>query len=98
MGSPTEVSRANAVTNPGVKKAFLLASGAVVLSSAMLFWGTGLQPRWWLTWLAPLPVLLISPRVARGRAFWMAALAWFLGSLNLWSYLLTAISVPIPLV
>jgi len=96
MGSQPEASRTNAAT-PATKKTFLLASGAVVLSSAMLFWGTGLQPRWWLTWLAPLPVLLISPRVARGRAFCMAALAWFLGSLNLWSYLLTAISVPIPL-
>jgi len=64
----------------------------------MLFWGTGLHPLWWLTWFAPLPVLLISPRVARGRAFWMAALAWFLGSLNMWSYFLTAIEIPIPLV
>jgi apolipoprotein N-acyltransferase len=89
------VSRANAAANLGTKKAFLLASGAFVATSAMLFWGTGLQPRWWLTWLAPLPVLLISPRVARRRAFWMAAVAWFLGSLNMWFYFLTALSMPL---
>jgi len=95
MASPPEVSRANAVANSGAKKGFLIASGAVIATSAMLFWGTGLQPRWWLTWLAPLPVLLIGSRVARGRAFWMAAVAWFLGSLNMWFYFLTAISIPI---
>src|SRR5215469_13588320 len=95
MGSQPEVSRANAAANPATKKTLLLASGALVVTSAMLFWGTGLQPRWWLTWLAPLPVLLISPHVARGRAFWVAALAWFLGSLNMWFYFLTAISIPI---
>ena len=98
MSSQAEVSHANPATNPAVKKTLLLASGAVAVTSAMLFWGTGLHPRWWLTWLAPLPILLISLRVARGRAFWMATVAWFLGSLNMWFYLLTAISIPIPLV
>jgi len=95
MGSQPEVSRANAAANPATKKTLLLASGALVVTSAMLFWGTGLHPRWWLTWLAPLPVLLISPHVVRGRVFWMAAVAWFLGSLNMWFYFLTAISIPI---
>src|SRR5215472_15453721 len=98
MSSPPEVSRANTAANPASKKTFLLASGAVIVTAAMLFWGTGPHPRWWLTSLAPLPVLLITQRVARGRAFWMATLAWFLGSLNMWFYLLRAISVPIPLV
>jgi hypothetical protein len=37
----------------------LSVTGAVVTSSAMLYWGTGLHPLWWLTWFAPLPVLLI---------------------------------------
>jgi len=77
---------------------FPIAAVATALTSAALFWGTGLHPQWWLTWLAPLPVLLISPRVTRGRAFWMAAAAWFLGSLNMWFYLLMVLAVPIPLV
>ncbi len=67
----------------------LLATGAVIASSAMLFWGTGLHPVWWLTWLAPLPVLLIGSRLGRWGAFSVAALAWFLGSLNMWHYMLT---------
>lgn len=64
----------------------------------MLFWGTGLRPIWWLTWFAPLPVLLISPRLGRLGAFCIAALAWFLGSLNMWRYLLSAIALPLPIV
>ena len=98
MGLQPELSHATPAKNPTTKIAFLLAAAAVVATSAAFFWGTGLHPRWWLTWLAPLPVLLISPRMARGRAFWMAAVAWFLGSLNMWFYLLTAISLPVPLV
>src|SRR5579863_981308 len=98
MGSRPEFSHATPAASPTTEKTFLLAAAAVVVTSAALFYGTGLHPKWWLTWLAPLPVLLISPRVARGRAFSMAAVAWFLGSLNMCFYLLTAISIPIPLV
>jgi len=98
MGSQPELSHVTRTTSPTTKNTFLLVAVAVVVTSAALYWGTGLHPQWWLTWLAPLPVLLISPRVARGRAFWMATVAWFLGSLNMWFYLLAAISIPIPLV
>ncbi len=97
MGPRPELSNATPATRSNKEKTFLLAAAVVVVTSAALFWGTGLHPRWWLAWLAPLPVLFISPRVARGRAFWMAAVAWFLGSLNMWLYFLTAISIPIPL-
>jgi len=90
-----EVSNANPPANPSAKNTLMLGSGAVILSSVMFFWGTGLHPRWWLTWLAPLPILLISPRINGRRAFWMAAVALFLGSLNMWFYLLTAVSIPI---
>jgi apolipoprotein N-acyltransferase len=97
MNSRLGPSPAAPATSPTPKKTLLLAVAAVVVTSAALYWGTGLHPQWWLTWLAPLPVLLISPRVARWRGFWMAAVAWFLGSLNMWFYALTAISLPIPL-
>jgi apolipoprotein N-acyltransferase len=98
MVSQPESSPANPAANPAAKKTFLLTAGAVVATSAMLFWGTGLHPLWWLTWFAPLPILLISPRLRRGHIFLAAALAWFLGSLNMWAYLLTALEMPVVLV
>ena len=70
----------------------------MVTASAMLFWGTGLHPLWFLTWFAPLPVLLISSGLERWNAVLVATLSWFLGSLNMWHYLLTAIELPFPLV
>ena len=94
MSSPPDASPAN----PIVKKSVLLPAVGMAATSAMLLWGTGLHPLWWLTWLAPFPVLMISPRLPRGRAFWTAALAWFLGSLNMWPYFLKAIALPIPIV
>ena len=60
----------------------------------MFFYGTGLHPVWWLTWLAPLPLLLIASRVSRRFAFTATAAAWFIGSLNMWSYLLKVIAIP----
>jgi apolipoprotein N-acyltransferase len=68
---------------------FLPAACAVAATAALLFWGTGLHPLWYLTWFAPLPVLLIAPRLGGWSAFLIAALAWFVGSLNMWYYLLT---------
>jgi apolipoprotein N-acyltransferase len=59
---------------------------AVMASAVVLFWGTGLHPQWWLMWLAPLPVLLIAPRVSGKAALGMSTLAWFLGGLNMWRY------------
>lgn len=59
---------------------------AVAITSAALFLGNGLEPRWWLMWIAPLPVLLLAPRANRLPAFGAAALAWILGGLNVWSY------------
>ena len=35
-----------------------------LLFAALFFVGTGLHPVWWVTWLAPLPVLLLAPRLA----------------------------------
>src|ERR1700757_2392575 len=98
MGPRSELSHGTPATSPAAQKTFLLPAAAAVVTASALFWGTGLHPHWWLTWFAPLPVLLISPRVSRGRAFWTSAVAWFLGSLNMWFYFLKAISLPIPIV
>lgn len=81
-----------------MRKPLLVSIGATATSSILFFFGTGLHPRWWVTWLAPLPALLISPCLSPGRAFSVAAIGWFLGSMNMWSYLLSAIEIPIPVV
>jgi apolipoprotein N-acyltransferase len=69
---------------------------AVALSSVMFWFGTGLAPLPWLTWLAPLPVLLLAPRVPARTAALVAFAAWFLGGMNLWSYLHGSIELPTP--
>ncbi len=66
-----------------------LATGllAVTLSALGWWFGSGLQPIWWLTWLAPLPVLLLATRV-RARCSAMAAFAAYaIGGVNQWNYL-----------
>jgi apolipoprotein N-acyltransferase len=60
---------------------------AVAVSGALLWFGTGLHPVWWLTWIAPVPVLCLAPRVGRWPAQVAAWLAWTIGGLNEWSYL-----------
>lgn len=67
---------------------------AVALSALGWWFGSGLQPRWWLTWPAPLPVLLLAPRVRRRWAALAAFAAYALGGLNLWTYLHGYIGLP----
>jgi apolipoprotein N-acyltransferase len=71
-------------------------TGVAALVSAMPFYfGTGLQPVWWLTWLAPFPLLLVSPRLSGRSAFivsWLAAIA---GALNLWRYFYHDLGTPL---
>jgi apolipoprotein N-acyltransferase len=67
-------------------KQILLAVAATILSALCWFYGTGLHPVWILTWLAPLPILLIAPRISRWPAFGAAFFAFAIGSLNVWSY------------
>lgn len=59
---------------------------ALAATAVLAFAGTGLHPRWWSAWLAPLPVLTASVRIRPRRAFVLGASAWFLGGLNLWAY------------
>lgn len=73
-----------------------LAPGlAAVALSALGWWlGSGLAPHWWLTWLAPLPVLLLATRVRSRWATLAAFAAYALGGLNQWSYLHGYIGLP----
>ncbi len=73
-----------------------------VASTAVLVWfGTGLYPRWPLLWFAPLPVLLFASRNSWWGTAVTAALSWLIGGLNLWYYfsvalhMLPAIWIPI---
>ena len=62
------------------------ATMALAATALLVFFGNGLEPRWPLTWLAPLPVLLYALRSSAWRAGLVAFLAMLLGCLNFWSY------------
>ena len=76
---------------------FALPAWLAATALAALGWwfGSGVHPLWWLTWLAPLPVLWLAPRV---RSRW-AALAGFaayaIGGINQWEYLHGYIGLPV---
>jgi apolipoprotein N-acyltransferase len=73
-------------------------AAAVFLSAAALWHGTGLAPKWPLTWLAPVPVLAFALRAQAPAAATAAFAAWALGSLNLWAYFRAVLGVPLPVV
>lgn len=80
------------------KRDRLLAGlGAAALSGLLSFFGTGFSPAPVLTWLAPLPVLLLAPRVSARQAAAAAFLAGVLGSSNNWAHSLKSIDVPLPM-
>src|SRR5215469_7863427 len=64
-----------------------LAAAAFAATAALIFFGNGLVPRWPLMWLAPLPVLLFALQSPAWQAALVAAAAWLVGCLNLWSYI-----------
>jgi apolipoprotein N-acyltransferase len=68
---------------------------ALAASAALLFLGTGLHPLWYLTWLAPLPVLLAAPHLSARAAFGVAAGASLIGNLNMWHYMREIAQVPV---
>jgi apolipoprotein N-acyltransferase len=75
---------------------FLVAG--VAASAALFYFGTGLHPVWWITWLAPFPVLLIAPYASGRSAFLAAFLASALGGLNMWKYLHGLLGIPVGIV
>jgi apolipoprotein N-acyltransferase len=68
---------------------------ALAATAGGAYFGTGLHPVWWLTWLAPIPVLLVAPRLSRRSAFAVAFLAWAAGGLNMWRYFRVSLSTPL---
>ncbi|OPC76555.1 hypothetical protein B4N89_46960 [Embleya scabrispora] len=64
----------------------LLAATTALLSAALFRFGTGLEPLPWLTWLAPLPVLLLAPRIGARWCATVAFAAWLGGETGVWTY------------
>jgi apolipoprotein N-acyltransferase len=71
---------------------------ATVLSGVLYYFGASLTPIPWLTWLAPIPILLITPRATWRTTALAAFLAYLLGSLNLFQYYVLVLRTPIPVV
>lgn len=67
---------------------------AVLLTGAALYFGSGLNTLPALTWLAPVPVLLLAPRISARLAALTAFAGWSLGLANLWRYLLEDLELP----
>ncbi|WP_433179610.1 nitrilase-related carbon-nitrogen hydrolase [Actinoallomurus sp. CA-150999] len=67
---------------------------ATALSTTLFLFGTGLTPVPWLTWLAPLPVLVLASRVGARPAFLAASAAWLGGETTMWGYFLHTVQVP----
>ncbi|MDP9865994.1 MULTISPECIES: nitrilase-related carbon-nitrogen hydrolase [Streptosporangium] len=74
------------------------AIAAAALSALLFCSGSGLHPVPWCTWLAPLPVLALAPRVGAGTAFAAGTAAWLGGTAPLWDYALNSIELPLPVV
>lgn len=68
---------------------------ATVLSGAAWWCGTGLEPTHWVTWLAPLPLLLLAPRVRWQAALAAAFVAGACAGASSWHYLHDVIKLPL---
>jgi Apolipoprotein N-acyltransferase len=71
---------------------------ATALAALGWWFGSGVQPLWWLTWLAPLPVLWLAPRVRARWAALAAFAAYAIGGINLWDYLHGYIGLPMAVI
>jgi len=76
----------------------VLVIAAGFASAALSYLGTGLHPIWPLLWFAPVPVLVIAPRLCASTAFLLALVAWLIGGLNQWNYFTRGIEFPLPLI
>ena len=69
---------------------------AVVLTAGAYFVSSGLQRLWWPVWLAPIPVLLLAPRLRAWQAYAVALVARALAAaLNFWHYLRHVVQFPL---
>lgn len=72
------------------------AAPLALVASAVCWWfASSLCPLWWAAWLAPLPLLLIAPRMRARVAARTTFVAWTLGGLSQWHYLHDVIRLPL---
>lgn len=71
---------------------------ATLLSAALLYVGTGLQPLPWLVLIAPIPLLFAGYRAATWQALLASLLCWLLAGGNLVPYLRDTLSLPWPVI
>lgn len=77
------------------RSAWKFGLATVFVTAAIGYFGNGLTPSWWLTWLVPLPALVLAPRINKLAAFAVAFLGWALGGFTWWAYLHRIIELPI---
>jgi hypothetical protein len=69
---------------------------AVLLTAGAYFLSSGLHRLWWPVWLAPLPILLLAPRLRGWQAFAVALAARTLAAaFNFWDYLRQVVQFPV---
>ena len=78
-------------------RTFVFGFLATAMSAVAYFYGTGLHPRWYLTWIATLPVLMFALRSSRRWAAAAAFLAYSLGGLNMLHYFRQVTPLPVTL-
>lgn len=76
------------------RRAPLEGIAAVAATSAMLYWGNGMEPIWPLVWCAWIPLLWFALRAPWWAAASASVGAMLLGNLNLWSYFTHTIGMP----
>ncbi|MBV9494097.1 MAG: hypothetical protein JOZ54_07610 [Acidobacteria bacterium] len=82
---------------PDTRRA-LIALAATLATAAAAFYGTGMHPAWPMLWFAPLPMLVLAPRVSGRTSFALSAIAWFLGGMSMWTYFMSMLGRnPVPL-
>jgi apolipoprotein N-acyltransferase len=77
------------------RSAWQFGLATVFVTAAVGYFGNGLTPVWWLTWLAPLPALVLAPRVSKTQAFAVASLGWALGGFTWFTYLHRVLELPV---
>ncbi|WP_371405312.1 hypothetical protein OHA10_06800 [Kribbella sp. NBC_00662] len=72
-----------------------VAVAAALATGVLLYFGSGLHTIPALTWLAPIPVFVVAPRLGPGAAWLTAFMGWLLGLSNLARYLLGDLELPL---
>lgn len=68
-------------------------------SAGLLFVGSGLNPLWFVVWVAVALVFVVVTHIRNNRlAIATALFVWVLGGLNMWSYMSSTIGLPLPVV